>query len=138
MPSAEKAETTFYSDDRGIRITNRSLTFGNTTYSMATLSALAVKRERTYYEILVIVILCLLVWLTGFLGGGTKLSIIGGFGTIIFLAAFVISAVLRKWNLTITSSSGESSPIRSRNKEYVESIAQAIQEARETATPRSA
>lgn len=119
MATTQTTETTFYSDECGIRVTNSRLISGNTTYSMANLSSVAVKQDGINYTILVV----------GLSGNITDLSVAGGVGTLVCLVAFVISAALRKWNLTITSSSGESSPIRSRNKEYIEKIAQSIQEA---------
>jgi hypothetical protein len=127
--TTQTAETTFYTDDQGIRVTNSRLVFGDTTYSMANLTSVAVKRPPTNYGVLIVLLIFVLVWVFGLTVNQPSLSGAGGIGTVVVAGAFFISIALKKWNLTITSSSGESSPISSRDKRYIDRIAQAIQEA---------
>jgi hypothetical protein len=127
--TTQTSETTFYTDDQGIRVTNSRLVFGDTTYSMANLTSVAVKRPPTNYGVLIVLLIFVLVWVFGLTSNQPSLSGAGGIGTVVVAVAFFISIALKKWNLTITSSSGESSPISSRDKRYIDKIAQAIQEA---------
>jgi hypothetical protein len=127
--TTQTVETTFYTDDRGIRVTNSRLVFGDTTYSMANLTSVAVKRERVSVAILILFLLSALVWLVGSTTGLSAIAGLGGILTLLFAVGFIVAVALRQWKLTITSSSGESSPIASRDKRYIDKVAQAIQEA---------
>jgi Family of unknown function (DUF6232) len=129
MNTQSTSEITFYSDDRGIRVTNSRLVFGDTTYSMANLTSVAVRRGATNYAILILGLLFALMWLMGSVAGADLVAQIGAVCTALFAGGFILSLVLKKWHLRITSSSGESSPLMSRDKEYISKVVQAIQEA---------
>jgi Family of unknown function (DUF6232) len=127
--STRPIETAFYSDDRGIRVTNSLLVFGDTTYSIANLTSVTIERAATNFSLVVLLLLLLLVCILGLVADDTSLSVMGGAGTLIFAVAIVISLALKKWKLTIANSYGEVSPIDSRQKACIEKIARSIQEA---------
>src|SRR5690348_5477997 len=99
----QQTEITFYSDEHGIRVTSTRLSCGNKTYSMANLSSVAVKRDKVNSNIIALLGICLIVWGVGSSQRLVTVSLVGAVGTLIFVGAFIIAAVLRKWSLTITS-----------------------------------
>lgn len=123
-------ETTFYSDQSGVRVTDKRVIIGNTTYSLANITSVSTKVENPNlgWPILVIVIGILLL-VSGF--GGRSASerivllgvLVTGFGY------FWYRGSKPRWHLRIASASGESTPLSSTNQQWITGIARAINEA---------
>ena len=124
----ERAEPTYYSDEKGVRITPTRFIYGSTTYSMANITSVKVERtgpNRTVGIVLTIfgaVILIISgvfeVWPVAIIGMG---MLAGG------IAAMV--AAKPKYHLRITSAAGESEPIKDKDEKYINQVAMAVNEA---------
>jgi hypothetical protein len=126
--SAEEKEITFYSDDRGVRITNARLMVPNTTYAMANITS--VKTDRVgpkYFGAIVTVVLGLvLLWVAGTRG----LSQAGILGVVLLGTGIAWGVSLKPdYHLRIFSAAGESSALSAKDKAYIEKVVQAIHEA---------
>ena len=130
-------EQTFYSDERGVRITATRAIFDSatesTTYSMANITSVTKVKEpakRTLGILVAILGIALLV--TGVIVDVTELTITGAItGALGLMLAYFAKGV---YKLKITSASGEFFPISSEkdkdiDEKYIESIAVAINEA---------
>ena len=124
----EEKETTFYSDERGVRITNTRAIVGATTYAMANITSVstAVKPANRTPGIVVAILGLLVLVITGLLGSS------GGviFG-VIFLGLGILVAVIAKatYVVRIGSASGEADAISSKDEKYIQAIVQAMNEA---------
>lgn len=121
-------EQTFYSDDKGVRITGTRAIFGSTTYSMANITSVTKGQEPAKRTPGILVAIVGIVLLLGGLGiDGTELTIAG----ILVLALGILLAyrAKAKYHLQITSASGEFTPVSSEDEKYIESITVAINEA---------
>ena len=111
-------ERTFYSDETGIRITGTRAIFQNTTYSMANISSVRTadnpaKRGGAILTIIIGVILLII----GISAGISGLSI---FGVIVLLLGVLWIWLARgKYNLMITSASGEASALESNHNKVL-------------------
>lgn len=121
-------ERTFYSDEKGVRITATRAIFESTTYSMANISSVRTaegppKRARGIWTAIIGVGLLII----GVVAGWTWLTITG----VVLLLLGVVWAwmVSGTYHLKITSASGEATAISSSEKEYISKITQAINEA---------
>lgn len=125
--SSDEKETTFYSDDRGVRVTNARLVVGQTTYAMGNVTSVS---TRTNYLWTIVVLVVGLILVVVGLASGTGPQR-GGFGLLgallLLVGALAVARPAR--HLRISTSAGEVSALSSRKKEYVESVAHAIQEA---------
>ena len=130
-------EQTFYSDERGVRITATRVIFDSatesTTYSMANITSVTTVKEPAKRTLGILVAIIGIVLLLGGLGiDGTELTIVGAItGALGLLFAYFAKGV---YKLKITSASGEFFPISSEkdkniDEEYIEKIAVAINEA---------
>ncbi len=114
-------EPTLFTDKQGVRITPTRAIFDSTTYSIANITS--IKRDvhpanRTAGIIIALVGLILfLLWIPWI---GLPVLIIG-----IIIAAMAKST----YYLKITSASGEAEPISSKDKQYIDDIVDAINEA---------
>lgn len=127
MSTPAPSEITFYTDEQGVRVTNTRLIVGSTTYAMGNITSVS----RTIYE----------PSLSGpiFLSAFGALFLFAGFAGSAGLAVFgalLLGAGILWWKglkvtygLRISSSSGESTPISSVNREQIEKIVQAVNEA---------
>lgn len=121
-------EQTFYSDDEGVRITNTRAIFDNTTYSMANISSIRTKeipakRGGGIFTI----ILGLIILAIGVSAEITGLTI---FGIIIFILGILwVWLATGEFHIMITSSSGEASALKSKDKGYIDKVTQAMNEA---------
>ena len=121
-------ETTYYSDQSGVRVTDKRVIIGNTTYSMANITSVttAVVNPSKIGPVV-----CIAVGLALFIGGVSNNSfgtgflgvVVGAFGYFWYRGAKPV------WHLRISSASGESSPLHSVNQQWISSIAHAINEA---------
>jgi len=122
------AEQSFYSDEKGVRITATRAIFGSTTYSMANISSVRTaedppKRARGIWT--AIIGICLLI--IGITTGLTWLTITG----VVILLIGIVWAWMATgtFHLKITSASGETTAVSSKDKEYITKITQAFNEA---------
>jgi hypothetical protein len=125
---ADQGEVSFYADQSGVRVTDKRVIIGNKTYSMANISSVSTKVEKPslFGPILFIAIGILL-----FFGGLSQRSAGAG------IVGAIIAALGYFWyrgskpmsHLRIASSSGESTPLKSINQQWINGIAQAINEA---------
>ena len=123
MPIDEK-ETTFYLDNRGVRVTNARLVVGQTTYAMANLTSVSTRTNYLWAVVALIVGLILVAV-------GLSLGL-GAFGFLVVLPLLLVGAfgVARPTrHLRISTSAGEVSALSSSKKEYIEGVAHALQEA---------
>lgn len=121
-------ELSFYSDQKGIRVTDKRVIIQNKTYVLANISsvATAVEKPELIWPILAIII-----------GIGLFIAGIGGkspgasvFGAIIgVLGYFWYRGCKAVWHLRISSTSGESTPLKSINEQWIKDICGAINEA---------
>jgi Family of unknown function (DUF6232) len=122
-------EISFYSDQKGVRVTDKRVVIGNTTYSMASISSVSTKVEEPSRSGSV---LCIAIGVGLVIAGLSRqrsggLVILGVFAAL--FGYFWYRGCKPRWHLRISSASGESTPLSSTNKEWIASIAQAINEA---------
>lgn len=121
-------ETSYYSDQNGVRATDKRVIIGSTTYSMANITSVSTKVEHPSKmgPILIMATGAFMV----LMGLGNKAFggiLIGGiFGA---LGYFWFRGIKPIWHLRIASASGETTPLHSINQQWISSIAQAINEA---------
>ena len=121
-------ERTFYSDEKGVRITGTRAIFGHITYSMANISSVSTveeppKRAGGIWT----AVIGIVVFIVGAIAGWIWL-IIGG---IVVLAIGVLGALLAsgKYHVRISSASGETSALSTKDKNHCYKVAQALNEA---------
>lgn len=121
-------ETTFYSHESGIRVTNTRVIIRNTTYAMANIASVraAVTKPSRNGPILFIVFGVLAL-----LGGGAGESAgIAVLGLVIGVLGVLWWMVQKPtYHVRISSASGEVDALSSPGKEHIESVIQAINEA---------
>lgn len=121
-------ETTYYTDTKGIHVTDKRVIVRNKTYATANIASIATEVEPAEVGAPLFVIVL-----------GTFVSI-GGLATRLTYALLFGLAILAvgiawyrdckpTWHLRIASTSGESTPLKSVDKKWVEAIAHAINEA---------
>jgi hypothetical protein len=124
----DRKETTFYSDDRGVRITNARLMVPNTTYAMANITSVKTDRIGPKYSgaVLTAVLGFVLVVARPSLG-----SLNTGILGVVLLGAGIAWGLSLKpdYHLRISSAAGDSSALSAKDKAYIEKVAQAIHEA---------
>lgn len=130
VQSAEEVEVSYYSDQSGVRVTDKRVIIGNTTYSMANITSISTHVEKPSLTgpILFIAIGAFL-----FIGGLAQNPTSGG----MVLAGLITGVLGYFWfrgckaisHLRIASASGESTPLKSVNKDWIDGIARAINEA---------
>lgn len=128
VEKVEEVELSYYSDQSGVRVTDKRVIIGNTTYSMANITSISTHVEKPSLAgpILFIAIgLILLIIALTQLSGGTAVAgvIVGVLGYFWFRGCKPVS------HLRIASASGESTPLKSVNKDWIDGIARAINEA---------
>jgi DNA-directed RNA polymerase subunit RPC12/RpoP len=127
----ERADPTYYSDEKGVRVTATRLiipkTTGSITYAMANITSIHTKPvypTRSLGIILAVVGVIMMSIGPAFdfwpstLALGVALLIIG-----------IILAVRREYHLKVTSAAGEEEPLRSNDRKYINQIAVAVNEA---------
>ncbi|HYB60663.1 MAG TPA: DUF6232 family protein [Methylomirabilota bacterium] len=116
-------ETTFYSDQQGVRVTDKRVIFRTTTYALANITSVSTDRTAPSYAgpLLLFLIAAVALFVRG---GGILLAIVSA-----VLGVFWWRKLRPTWHLHIKSASGESSPIQSGDEKRIASIAQAINEA---------
>ena len=125
---AEKKETIFYSDERGVRITDTRLIVGSTTYAMANITSVSRTRKpanRVPGIVLAILGLVILA-ITSQLGSSEGVI----FGVILLGLGILIAAIVKATYIArIGSASGETDAISSKDKQYIQAVVTAMNEA---------
>jgi len=122
----ERADPTYYSDDKGVRITSTRLIVGEATYSMANITSIKTSKTGPNYAVGIIAAVIGLVFV-GLHGISSALAVIG-----VLLALGGIAFLLTTkptFHLEVTSAAGEQSPLSSKDEKYIEKVAVALNEA---------
>jgi len=121
-------ETSYYSDQNGVRVTDKRVIIGSTTYSMANITSVSTKVEHPSKMWPVLFMLVGGFFVLGGLGNKAFGSAL--FGAILAIVGyFWFRGIKAIWHLRIASASGEATPLNSINQQWISSIAQAINEA---------
>ena len=120
-------EQTFYSDEKGVRITSTRAIFGSKTYVMANITSVArgeVPARRT--PGIIIAILGLIILLACISFGSAEGVIVG----VVVLGLGILIAAIAKptYHVEIISASGEEEPYSSKDKAHIDSIVTALNE----------
>ncbi len=121
-------ETTFYSDNQGVRVTNTRLIVDQTTYAMANIASVSTTTTKpSYTGPLLLIAAGAIIFFTTIGGRSPESAIVG----VIVVALGVLWWRSKKpiYHLRITSASGESNALWSKNRNYVDKVVQAINEA---------
>jgi len=125
---AEEKEVTYYSDDKGVRITNTRVIVSSTTYAMANISSVSTvkKPARRVLGILIAILGLIVLVVTAVTGSTVGIA----FGAV-FLCFGVLVAVLLKpiYIARIASASGEVDAISAKEEKYIQTIVMAMNEA---------
>ena len=121
-------ERTYHSDEKGVRITGTRAIFGSTTYSMANLSSVRTQvkppnRSGGIWTALVGVVALVI----GVATGVTGITMVG---VVIFLLGILIAWMAKgTYYVMISSASGESEALSSSDKDYIDGVTRALNEA---------
>ena len=113
-------ERTFYSDEKGVRITSVRAIFGSKTYVMANITSVATAESPpSRGPGITIAIIGFIMMVACIMLRITEVAIAGG----VMLGLGILYAVLAKptYHVKITSASGEEEPKSSNDKEYIHS-----------------
>ncbi len=121
-------ETTYFSDDTGIRVTSSRVIIGNTTYSLANITSVSrTINNPSRVGPFVFIVTGVLILVASLSGESFGLSIIGailaGLGTIAW------RGLRPTYHLRIRSASGDSIALTSENKDRIDQVVRAINEA---------
>jgi hypothetical protein len=121
-------EISYYSDQSGVRVTDKRVIIASTTYSMANITSVSTTIEKpSMLGPILIMAIGVLMFLGGF---GNQNYGSSFFGAIVAaLGYFWYRGRKPIWHLRIASASGEATPLQSNNQQWIASIAQAINEA---------
>jgi hypothetical protein len=121
-------EISYYSDQSGVRVSDKRVIIGNTTYSMANITSVTTEVEvpgvLLYYLIMVVGAL-LLIGVFAHKSAGA--AIFGG--VVAAVGYFGKRGAKPTWHLRISSASGETTPLKSNDGRWISNIARAINEA---------
>jgi hypothetical protein len=123
-----KEETTFYSDDGGVRVTSARLVIGPTTYAMLNVTSVMRAEERPSRVgpvlMSVVGVMFFLVGLSGAEHGGAVFGVV-------LLAVGVLwwRGQRTKYHLRISSASGEANAVTDFNRQRIDNIIQGVNEA---------
>lgn len=125
-------ETSFYSDESGVRVTDKRVIIRNTTYSLANITSVSTRIENPSRmgPVLVIAVggIFLLEGLSVHSTGGAAAAL-GVGAAAVLIGYFWYRGCKPIWHLRIGSASGESTPLSSIKQEWIQGIARAINEA---------
>ncbi|SRR5713101_1335480 len=120
-------EISYYSYQSGVRVSDKRVIIGSTTYSMANITSVS---TNVVHPSMMGPIIVIAIGLFIFVSGLTQKSggaVVGGI--IAALGYFWYKGRKPMWHLRIASASGETTPLQSANGQWISSIAQAINEA---------
>ncbi len=117
---SDNGEISYYSDGRGVRITNSRAIFGNKTYVMGNISSISLGQKSPNYNSAIILCIC------GILG----FFLIPPLGVLILLVGIIIALMAKgEYTVKLTSASGETDALVNSNKTYIQDVVNAMQEA---------
>lgn len=121
-------EVSYYSDQSGVRVSDKRVIIGSTTYSMANITSVSTKVEHpSMMGPILLIAIGLFLFVSGVAGKSGGPAVIGGI--VAALGYFWYKGRKPVWHLRIASASGETTPLQSVNGQWISSIAQAINEA---------
>ena len=121
-------EITFYTDQASVRVTDKRVIAGSTTYALANITSVSTAVESPSYTgpllFLAVGAVALIEGVATKSTGTTTFAVL-----ILALGCFWWRGLKPTWHLRIASASGESSPVKSHNQQWIAGIAQAIKKA---------
>lgn len=125
---SQQTELSYYSDDRGVRVTTTRLIVGNATYAMANIASIKTyTKKANRIPAIITAVFGLIVLLIGLASRSTSSLIIG----LVIMFIGMLWAVLLKpiHILYITSSSTETEVLVDKDLEYINQVVRAVNEA---------
>ena len=121
-------ETSFYTDQSGVTVTDKRVIVGSTTYALANITSVSttVAKPSTTGPILFIGV-GLLVLVEAVSNKSGLLAVLGVLP--LLLGTVWYRGCKPRWHLRIASASGESTPLQSTNQQWIANIADAINKA---------
>ena len=117
---SDNTEISYYSDDRGVRITNTRAIFGKKTYVMGNISSISLGQKSPNYTFAIILVLCGLV----------SMFISAILGLIVCIIGILVALFAKgEYTVKITSASGETDALVDSDKDYIQDVVNAMQEA---------
>lgn len=124
----EKAEPTYYSDEKGVRITPSRLIIGSTTYAMANITSIRLTKD--YNNRWGGVALAGLGLFAIAIGAPFDIQVLVVSGFILLVAGIACAVLLKPTrHLRVSSASGETDALTSNDEKYIAQIATALNEA---------
>ncbi len=124
----EQADPTYYSDEKGVRITATRLIIESKTYAMANITSINTKRvpaNRTLGIIIASIGFVILAIGAGFSSQtGTLVGVL-----VLIIGLIAVFTAKPTYHLKITSASGEETPLTSKDENYINQVAVAVNEA---------
>jgi DNA-directed RNA polymerase subunit RPC12/RpoP len=132
----ERAEPTYYSDNNGVRITPTRLIVpgknrneGPSTYAMANITSVKIRKDGSKRWIGILIALAGIVLIIVGLYSETRQEI-AIFGAVMLALGILLAMLLKpNYHLEISSASGERDALPRNNKEYIDHVVTAINEA---------
>jgi len=122
-------EPTFYSDERGVRITTTRAIFGSTTYAMANITSVVRGEDPPRRKPGIIIAILGLIILLACISFESGVGVIVGV-VVLGLGILIAAKAKSTYYVKITSASGEATPLpSSKDKQHMDSIVNAINEA---------
>ena len=125
---AEEKEIVFYSDDKGVRITNTRAIISNTTYAMANITSVSmgVIQPGIGFQAFLIIAGVLLAGIcaAGKAWAGTVIGVI-----VAALAVWWLTTLKPTYTVQIGSASGSAHAIQSKEMQYIQRVVNAMNEA---------
>ncbi|HUW46251.1 MAG TPA: DUF6232 family protein [Dehalococcoidia bacterium] len=124
----ERADPTYYSDEKGVRITATRLIIGSKTYAMANITSIERKIDppnrrpgiiMAVIGVFILVICAVFESMSGIL-----------LGVFVLLGGILWAALVKPtYHLKVTSAAGEESPLTSKDGKYINQLVVAVNEA---------
>ena len=131
--TVQQTEPTYYSDDKGVRVTTTRLIIGDATYAMANISSIKTAREgaagRIAAGIICVIVGAVLLMFAISNNFSGLVGILGLLGVVCLVVGVVCFCLKTPYKIQITSASSETAPLESNNKEYIDQIVRAVNEA---------
>jgi hypothetical protein len=126
---APSGETTYYSDDRGVRVTNARAIIDNKTYSMANISSVSLWEQKP--SIVGAIVLIAFGALQGLACISTEEMKGGSLVGILMVAIGIMWLKLAKstYFVRLTAAGGETNALASHQRPYIEAVVNAMNEA---------
>ena len=121
-------EITFYSDDKGVRITNTRAIFKKTTYAMANITSVSKGYKAPSYKgPLFLILVGIIIVLISCSVRSLQAGILGA--AITFFGLLLCGTLKGTHTVKIGSASGETVALESADEKYIQNIVQAMNEA---------